>query len=107
MAYHNDDKNWIYDRTGGRCFYCDMKLSFTNYGKVGARAAWEVDHFIPRRSRGAHQPYNWVPACVGCNTEKSDILPWQFHPDRFRPGDRNPDNYLAVSRRLSLFLFGE
>ena len=53
-----------------------------------------MDHFYPIASGGAHQPYNWVPACVGCNTEKSDAFPWEFDPDRFRPGDRDPANYL-------------
>jgi len=94
MGYRNEDLNDIYDRTGGYCFYCDMRLSWMNYGKVGVRAAWEVDHFIPIRSNGAHQFYNLVPACVGCNTEKSSLLPWHYEPSRFSQGDRNPDNYL-------------
>jgi len=56
--------------------------------------AWEVDQFYPIASGGAHQPHNWVPACVGCNTEKSDTFPCEFDPDRFRPGDRDPASYL-------------
>ncbi len=94
MAYTDDELNSIYDRNRGRCFYCDMALSFQNYGVVGRRAAWEVDHFIPIASGGAHQPYNWVAACVGCNTEKADLLPWEFAPSRFRRGDRDPDDYI-------------
>lgn len=94
MAYSDDDLNWVYDRTGGRCFYCRISLSFANYGAVGKRGAWEVDHFVPVVSNGAHQPYNWVPACVDCNTRKSDLLPWEFDPSRFKRGGRNPDNYL-------------
>lgn len=94
MAYSNDELNWVYDRTNGGCFYCGKALSFTNYGKVGKRGAWEVDHFISRRSGGAHKLYNWVAACVACNTGKSDAFPWEFDPDRFRRGDRRPDTYL-------------
>lgn len=94
MGYTDDELNFIYDRTEGRCFYCGMQLSFTNYGKVGNKGAWEVDHFIPIASNGAHQLSNWVPACVHCNTEKSDSLPWDFEPDRFEQGNRDPENYI-------------
>lgn len=94
MPYTEEDVNWVYDRTGGACFYCGMRLSFHNYGDVGERGAWEFDHFIPLASGGAHQPYNCVPACVGCNSEKADLLPWDFDPERFDRGDRDPENYL-------------
>src|SRR6266536_2343120 len=56
MAYNDDDLNWVYDRSDGTCFYCDKQLAFVNYGIVGARDAWEVDHFIPVASDGAHHP---------------------------------------------------
>jgi 5-methylcytosine-specific restriction endonuclease McrA len=94
MPYTNGEVNLVYDRTGGRCFYCGIQLSFRNYGAIGKKGAWEVDHFIPIASNGAHQLYNWVPACVSCNTEKGDLLPWEYDPDRFRKGDRDPYNYL-------------
>ena len=94
MAYTDEEVNRIYDRTGGYCFYCRIKLSFKNYGVVGEKGAWEMDHFIPIARGGAHQPRNWVPACVSCNTEKSDFLPWQYDPYRFRQRGRNPDNYI-------------
>lgn len=93
MSYTDEDRNWVYDRTGGHCFYCGIQLSFSNYGLVGERGAWEIEHFIPIASNGAHQPYNWVPACVGCNTAKADLLPWEFDP-RFRQGDRDPSHYI-------------
>jgi len=94
MSYSDDDINWVYDRSDGTCLYCEKRLSFANYGVVGAHGAWEVDHFIPIRSAGAHQPYNWVAACVECNTLKRDLMPWEFDPERFRRDDRDPDNYL-------------
>ncbi len=94
MAYTDHEIEDVYDLTGGTCFYCGKRLSLRNYGRVGGVGAWEVDHFYPIASGGAHQPYNWVPACVACNTEKSDAFPWEFDPDRFRPGDRDPANYL-------------
>jgi len=94
MPYTDDDINWVYDRVDGTCFYCGIRLSFHKHGKVGKRGAWEVDHFIPVASRGADQLYNWVPACVDCNTRKTDLFPWEFDPDHFAPNDRDPDNYL-------------
>ena len=94
MGYTDDEINQVYDRTNRKCFYCNIQLSFKNYGKVGARGAWEIDHFISLRSGGAHQSYNWVAACVNCNTQKSDAFPWEFDPDRFTRGDRDPENYL-------------
>lgn len=94
MAYSDDEVNWVHDRTDGYCFYCDKRLSFRNYGIVGGSGCWEIDHFIPIASSGAHQPYNWVPACVDCNTRKADSLPWDFDPGRFKPGDRDPEGYL-------------
>ena len=94
MAYSDEDLNWIYDRTDGACFYCDKRLSCVNYGLVGARGAWEVDHFIPIARNGPHQPSNWVAACVPCNTEKRDFLPWEFDPQRFSLTNSDPDGYL-------------
>lgn len=94
MRYSDDDLNWVLDRTRGRCFYCKKQLSFKNYGILEERGAWEIDHFIPLASGGADQPYNWVPACIECNSEKRDLLPWEFDPDRFRQDDSDPDNYI-------------
>ena len=94
MAYSEDEVNYAYDRTRGYCFYCEKRLSFDNYGEVGTVGAWEVDHFIPLASGGANQPYNWVPACVDCNTAKSDLLPWEFCPDRFVHSERDPEKYI-------------
>jgi len=89
-----DDVEWAHHRTEGRCFYCGKQIVLDNYGDVGARGAWEIDHFVPFSRGGADQPHNWVAACVDCNTQKSDLMPWDFEPERFAVGDRDPDNYL-------------
>ena len=94
MAYSEDDVNELYDLADGTCFYCEKRLSFQNYGAVGEVGAWEVDHFIPLAAGGTDEPRNRVPACVDCNTRKSDLMPWEFDPDRFAEGDENPDNYI-------------
>jgi len=96
MAHSEEDVNWVYDRTlqRGRCFYCCKQLSFANYGIVGSKGTWEIDHFIPLAAGGEDTRYNWVPACVNCNTEKADLLPWEFMPQRFTRGDLNPNHYI-------------
>jgi HNH endonuclease. len=85
---------WIFYRTGGRCFYCSKQLCLSNRGWHGGRGAWEADHFIPFSRRGSDQPYNLVAACVRCNRAKSNLHPWEFMPYRFAKGDRNPNKYI-------------
>ena len=57
MAYNDDILNKIYDRNNGYCWHCGKKLSFINYGIIGARGAWEVDHSKPK-SRGGTNHLN-------------------------------------------------
>ena len=71
-----DDVEWVHART------------------VGQRGAWELDHFIPFSRGGSDQLYNLVPACVDCNMQKSDLMPWEFDPGTFAAGNRDPDHYL-------------
>jgi hypothetical protein len=70
MAYDSATLNDIYDKTAGRCHLCGKKLAFTNYGRHGQRAAWEVDHSRPRARGGTDMFRNLLPACTGCNRSK-------------------------------------
>lgn len=70
MAFNESDLNQIFDRTSGRCHICHKKLAFKNYGKVEARAAWEVEHSIPQAKGGTDHLNNLYPACVSCNRSK-------------------------------------
>lgn len=63
----------IYDRTDGYCHLCHGKLSFKNYGTLGDRGAWEVEHSRPRARGGTDHRNNLFPACVRCNRDKSDF----------------------------------
>jgi 5-methylcytosine-specific restriction endonuclease McrA len=72
MGYSNEELNYIYEKNDGHCWHCDKKLAFTNYGIVGARGAWEVDHSVPIARGGTDYFRNLVPACVPCNRNKSD-----------------------------------
>ncbi len=70
MAFNEEELNRIYERTSGYCHICHKKLAFKNYGKVGARAAWEVEHSNPQAKGGSNRLNNLYPACISCNRSK-------------------------------------
>jgi 5-methylcytosine-specific restriction endonuclease McrA len=70
MAFNEEELNKIYDRTTGHCHICHKKLAFRNYGKLGARAAWEVEHSNPQVKGGSNRLNNLYPACISCNRSK-------------------------------------
>lgn len=78
MSYDDYELSYIYDKTNGYCRYCGRKLSWKNYGRVGARAAWEVDHGIPLSRGGSDYFRNLWAACVFCNREKSDMTTTEY-----------------------------
>lgn len=94
MSHDDETVNDLFDLTDGTCFYCEKSISVKNYGRVGERGAFEVDHFIPVSRGGDDEFENWVPACVDCNTRKADLMPWEFMPDDFVKDDWDSRNYL-------------
>ena len=70
MPFTNDKLNDIYDRSSGRCHVCHRRLSFKNYGALGERGAWEVEHSNPRIKGGTDRLSNLYPACISCNRSK-------------------------------------
>jgi hypothetical protein len=70
MAFNNEQLNDIFDRTDGRCHLCHKKLTFKNYGQMGERGAWEVEHSNPRARGGTNRLNNLYPACIACNRSK-------------------------------------
>ena len=71
MAFNDEQLNWIYDRTNGKCHICGKKVFFVNYGNPKSKAAWEVEHSVPRAKGGTDYLRNLYPACIRCNREKS------------------------------------
>ena len=67
MAY---DLDAIYHRTSGYCHLCGLKIAFMNYGRLGDKGAWEVEHSYPRSRGGTHHGNNLYGACIPCNREK-------------------------------------
>lgn len=77
-SWDDDTVNDVYDRNGGYCWHCGKRLAFSNYGAVGAKGAWEVDHSVPLSRGGTDRLNNLVPACIECNRSKQDLNSSQF-----------------------------
>jgi hypothetical protein len=72
MNYAEEQLDRIYRKTSGYCHLCHAKLSRKNYGQVGKRGAWQVEHSVPRSKGGTDHLNNLFPACVSCNCDKSN-----------------------------------
>lgn len=73
MSYDTETLRKIYAKTDGRCHICwneEGVIYFNNYGKPGARGAWEVDHSLARMLGGTNHLNNLWPAHVGCNRSR-------------------------------------
>lgn len=64
----------IFDRSLGRCHYCNAELQL--------RGSWHVEHMVPRALDGVDHPLNLVAACVPCNLAKSDRTAIEFITSR-------------------------
>jgi 5-methylcytosine-specific restriction endonuclease McrA len=78
LPYTDDELSYIYDKNDGYCWHCGKKLAFTNYGLIGARGAWEVDHSVSKAQGGTDYLQNLVPACISCNRSKGALRTRQF-----------------------------
>jgi hypothetical protein len=70
MAYDKKILGMIFGRTNGRCHICGEKLSFNNYGKIGEKGAWEIEHSHPRSKGGSDHLNNLYASCISCNRSK-------------------------------------
>lgn len=72
MAFEAESLDRIFSRTSGYCHICHKKLCRKNYGKHGARGAWEVEHSVPQSKGGTDRFSNLYAAHIRCNRQKSD-----------------------------------
>jgi hypothetical protein len=70
MSYDNATLQKIYDRTTGYCHICKKKLSFSNYGRIDEKGAWEIEHSHPRSKGGSDRLNNLYASCISCNRSK-------------------------------------
>lgn len=91
MNISPEDRLSIFDLAMGGCYYCRKQLAYSNYGIVGARGGWELDHKIPKSQGGSDEPDNLVAACVPCNRDKSDrsAISYRRSTKSFRTERRN------------------
>ena len=72
MKTDNEKLERIFQRTDGQCHLCRKHLSFGNYGTIGKRGAWEIEHSRPRSKGGSDHMNNLYAACVSCNRSKGN-----------------------------------
>ncbi len=78
MSYTWIDLEYIYYKTNGYCYHCGKKLAWSNYGKLGRKAAWEVDHSRARSKGGSDYFRNLNPSCIPCNRSKGALHSRQY-----------------------------
>jgi hypothetical protein len=73
MRYSDERLEAIFNRTDGHCHICSGKLCFSNYGQLGRRGAWEVEHSKPQCNGGSDRLCNLYAAHITCNREKGAV----------------------------------
>lgn len=77
VYYPEDRLRQVFEKTGGRCYYCGKRLAFENRGYEGW-GSWDVDHKVPRARGGSDNLRNLFPACWECNHAKSSGDPYTY-----------------------------
>lgn len=62
-------RNDVYAKTGGRCWYCGIRLVLTENPTIPGAAC--LDHATPKEQGGSNHPDNLLPSCRRCNSRKS------------------------------------
>lgn len=70
--FDDETKIKVYEKTDGCCHLCHKKIAKKNYGVIGARGAWEIDHSKPASKGGSNHMNNYQPACIACNRKKGN-----------------------------------
>ena len=78
LRYSDEQVSYVFDKNRGHCWHCGKLLAWSNYGTVGARGAWEVDHSVPLSRGGTDYLQNLVPSCIPCNRSKQDLTTQQY-----------------------------
>jgi len=93
MAFEIEQLARIFNRTSGYCHICRKKLCRKNYGQLGQRGAWEVEHSVPQCKGGSHHGNNLYAACIKCNRDKGamttrTVRGWHGHTRAPMPIER-------------------
>lgn len=85
---HPEFRQRVWDACGGACFYCDVKLVWSNpelTTSCDPRHVFHMDHIVPKNSGGPDHIHNFVASCAGCNMAKADKSFVEFYRTRKRP----------------------
>jgi len=85
----------IFERDGGRCFYCRRALTEGDSG---------LDHVEPQVAKGNNSYRNVVAACHACNSSKGDAIGVDFVRSLYRRGFLSAEDLedrLAQIQRLT------
>ena len=91
MAYSKRELDDIYHKTDGYCHLCGRKVYRTNYGKLGRRGPWHVEHSVPKSRGGTSYFRNLFPACIDCNLDKGTRTGKSYRASIERTSDKGLD----------------
>jgi hypothetical protein len=98
MEFSTEELIKVFAKTKGSCSFCEIKLSFDNYGLKNycAQGAWEVfDENV--LSSGVDDIFlDYLPICSLCHREKGDRTTDEFK--REVKGYSSPQNFHVVLR---------
>jgi 5-methylcytosine-specific restriction enzyme A len=60
---------WKRKRAAGICHYCKKTVGLSEL---------TMDHIVPLARGGRSEKFNLVPCCKTCNTQKKQLLPWEW-----------------------------
>lgn len=72
IPFTEDIRGKVLEKTDKHCHICHKALAKKNYGAIGLRGAWEIDHSIPISKGGTNHLNNLYPACIPCNRKKGN-----------------------------------
>lgn len=72
-VHANKELKYIYDKTGGYCWYCGEKLDWEGFGKPGKRGSWELNHRLPLSKGGTVSLENLVPTHIACHRRNEGL----------------------------------
>jgi 5-methylcytosine-specific restriction endonuclease McrA len=88
-----------FDRTAGRCHLCGNPLAYSNYGIIGARRAWEIEHSRAKANGGTDHASNLYASCITCNRQKGTSSTRAFRRRHGRARAPLSDESLVMARQ--------
>lgn len=80
----------LFERQGGKCFYCDRETWLTEQTRNGMppRRQATLEHVVPQCEGGTDNLNNLVMACGGCNRMRGDM-----NFEKFRELRQDPEKW--------------